>query len=172
MSAPSPRPGDGQPLADNWVDAAARAHAVGRAALPAAAYRTARVVRFGDCDPAGIVYTPRFVDMMNEAVERFFGEALGLDYYGLIRGGTGLGYGRIGCDFFRPALMGETLELVVLVPRIGGASASLTVHGFRGADEVMRGTLVMVTTEIEKARAIRLPPPLRAALTRYQERCR
>ena len=32
--------------------------------LPDAAWTTMRTVRFSDCDPAGIVYTPRFIDLM------------------------------------------------------------------------------------------------------------
>jgi acyl-CoA thioesterase FadM len=160
------------PTDEDWVDAVPRIRPIPAADLPAAAFRADRTVRFGDCDPAGIVYTPRFVEMMNEAVERFFNEELGLDYYGLIRGGTGLGYGRIGCDFLRPVSMGETLELVVLAPRIGGASATFRIHGFKAGVEALRGGFVMVTTAIAAARPIPLPAPLRAALVAYQERCR
>lgn len=156
----------------DWVDEGPRARAIPYGSLPPAVFRTERPVRFGDCDPAGIVYTPRFVDMMNEAIERLFVDELNLDYYGLVRDGVGLGYARLGSDFFRPAGMGEVLVLAPRVGRIGGASATLIVHGFREAEEIFRGSLVMVTTSIRSAKPIQLPTQIRAALVAYQERCR
>ena len=137
--------------------------------LPPAAFRTPRKVRFSDCDPAGIVYTPRFVDMLNGVIEDFFPDALGIDYHGLIADGLGLGYASLHCDFFRPAHMGNRLIMTPLVDRIGGTSADFVVHGHDGDDEILRGRLVMVTTRL--GRPIPLPPPIRAALTRYQEHC-
>ena len=32
-------------------------------------YRSEILVRFGDCDPAGIVYYPRYMEMFNSLVE-------------------------------------------------------------------------------------------------------
>jgi acyl-CoA thioesterase FadM len=150
-----------------------RARPTAASELPAGAYRTPRQIRFSDCDPAGIVYTPRFVDLMNGVLEDFFPEALGLDYYGFIRDQkTGLGYVKVDCDFFLPGLMGDALTFSVAVERIGGASATFIVHGHRGEDEIVRGRLVMVTTSLLQHRAIPLPPELRNALVAYQDRCR
>lgn len=157
----------------DWVGDAPRPTPVVAVDMPAGAFRFRRVVRFGDCDPAGIVYTPRFVDMLNEALEAFFPGALGLDYYGLIRDEkVGLGYARIGCDFLRPGLLGEALDFTVRVGRISRASCVFVLHAHREETEVMRGTLVMVTTSLVSHRAISLPPTLRAALVAYQDRCR
>ena len=158
MTAPDPPP--------------ARPRAALPSALPAAAWRAVRAVRFSDCDPAGIVYTPRFIDMLMGAIEDFFPAALGLDYHGLIRDGLGLGYAKVDCDFLRPGMMGDRLEIAVLVARIGGASAGFTLHVHRGDEELLRATLVIVTTSLAAHRAIPLPPALRDALTAYQERCR
>ena len=64
-----------------------------RAALPPAAFCASVPIRFGQCDPAGIVYTPHYFDICNGVAERFFCEDLGFDYYGLIRERRlGLGY--------------------------------------------------------------------------------
>lgn len=161
------------PLPQDWVEAAPRPRPLTVADLPGGAFRTERTVRFSDCDPAGIVYTPRFVDMMSGVIEDFFPAALGLDYHGLLRDERiGLGYARIGVDFLRPGLMGDRLEFAVVVGRIGGASAAFTLHAFRDGGEILRGTLVMVTTSLAQHRAIPLPAPLRAALVAYQDRCR
>jgi 4-hydroxybenzoyl-CoA thioesterase len=138
--------------------------------LPPGAFTAIRGVRFGDCDPAGIVYTPRFVDHLCGAVEDFFIDR-GLDYHGLIRNGLGLGYAHVDCDFFKPASMGENLAYTVLVERIGRSSAAFVIHAHRAGEAVLRGRLVMVTTLLEAHRVLALPPEIRAALLTYQELC-
>ena len=46
--------------------------------LPAGAWRITVPVRFSHCDPASIVYFPRYFDMINGVVEDWFAGALGL----------------------------------------------------------------------------------------------
>jgi 4-hydroxybenzoyl-CoA thioesterase len=149
-----------------------RPRPVAPADLHPALWRTERVVRFSDCDPAGIVYTARFVDMLNGVVEDFFPGALGLDYGAIIRGGVGLGYAKVDCDFLRPGQMGDRLTASVEVARVGRASAGFVLHLHRGEAQLLRASLVMVTTSLSAHKAIPLPADLRAALTAYQDRCR
>ena len=129
-------------------------------------------MRFSHCDPAGIVYTPRFVDMMNGAIEDFFPGALGLDYHHILRDlRYGLGYASVACDFFMVASMGDTLTFTTLVEHVGGTSARLIVHIHRGDAEVCRGAFVMVPTNMADNRPIRFEA-LRQAMIAYQESCR
>lgn len=152
-------------------DAASRAPALEHASLPAAAYRAQRRVRFSDCDPAGIVYTPRYFDLLNGVLEDFFPDVLGLDYHGYISSGVGLGYAHVRCDFFSPGHMGDDLIVTPLVEHVGVASARFSFHAYRGEDPVLRAEFVMVTTSQARARPIPLPAEIRAALIRYQEQC-
>ena len=41
-------------------------------------------VMFKHCDPAGIVFYPRYFEMMNDVVESFFAECLGLPFERLL----------------------------------------------------------------------------------------
>ena len=43
-------------------------------------WSTRVVFRHGQCDPAGIVYTPEFFDGFKQAIEKWFCERLGVDY--------------------------------------------------------------------------------------------
>jgi 4-hydroxybenzoyl-CoA thioesterase len=154
------------------VAPAQRAKPLGLSELPASAFRTSGSVRFSDCDPAGIVYTPRFVDMMNGAIEDFFPGALGLDYHHILRDRRiGLGYASVACDFFAVASMGDPLTFTTLVEHVGGASSHLVVHIHRGETEICRGRFIMVTTSLADHRPFRFEA-LRLALTAYQEICR
>ncbi|WP_158915583.1 thioesterase family protein [Caulobacter sp. S45] len=139
-------------------------------ALPLASFHTPRKIRFSDCDPAGIAYTPRLIDLMNGAVEDFFPERLGLSYYDAIRvHGVGLGYGRVDCDFFRPVSMGDAVVLSVLIDRIGAGSIAWRVHLHRADEETVRGQLVTVTTDQKTRRATPVPTWLREPLEAYRQ---
>lgn len=143
-----------------------------RAALPAGLWCASIPVRFGHCDPAGIVFTPRYFDILVEAVERFFLEALGIDYYGLLTGRRiGLGYVHASCEYLKPSQMGDRLEVGVLVERIGQASYTLVLPVLRDDVEVVRGRLVTAPTSLDTRRSIPIPPDIRTALEGYRERC-
>lgn len=125
-------------------------------------------IRFGHCDPAGIVYTPRFFDIFNVVIEQWFEDALGLDYYEFIgQRRIGLGYVNARADFFSPCTMGDTLDIAVAVERIGNSSFALVLHAFRESAEALRGHFTVVTTSLESKRPTPIPRDLRVALLGY-----
>jgi 4-hydroxybenzoyl-CoA thioesterase len=127
-------------------------------------------IRFSHCDPAGIVYFPRWFDLMNGVVEDWFGEALGLDYRGFHQArGIGLGYAHAEADFVQPGFWNDRLDVFVRIERIGGASLALALTAFRGEEAVLAARLVIVTTSLTQRRAIPLPDDLRAAAERYRD---
>ena len=143
-----------------------------RTDLPTAVWSVAVPIRFRHCDPAGIVFTPRYFDILNEAVEQFFGDALGLDYYQLItERKIGLGYAHASCEFMKPSRMGEVLHVAVLVDRIGGSSYTLVLPVLKDGVEVLRGRLVTVTTRLETLNSCPIPADIRTALEGYKESC-
>lgn len=134
-------------------------------------WRTPVKIRFGQCDPAGIVYTPNYFDIFNGVVEDWYPASLGLDYHAILRDDrVGLGYVHASADFLTPGFMGETLTVAVVLGKIGRASFDLTLHAMKGADEAVRGRLVVVCTSLVEHRAIQIPARLRAALEAYQAR--
>jgi acyl-CoA thioesterase FadM len=140
-----------------------------RSDLPAGVWTTPVPIRFGDCDPAGIVYTPQYFNLFNGVVEDWYGQALGISYHDLIGPRrTGLGYVHVSADFARPSRMGEVLEVGVAVPEIGRSSLTLTVHAFRDGVERVRATFVTVVTSLVDHRPMPIPDDLRAALDAYR----
>lgn len=149
-----------------------RPTALAAEALPPAAFRAHQKIRFGDCDPAGIVFFAAWFTMANAAIEDFFEAALGLDFHALhAERRIGTGFAHAEADFLKPGLMGDRIALTPLVTRIGGASYALTMHIHRAETELVRLHLVSATTDLDARRAVTLPDDLRAALARYQERC-
>lgn len=140
--------------------------------LPNGIWRTRIPVRFGSCDPAGIVYTPEYLNLFNGVIEDWYGDALGLPYHELVgKRRTGLGYAHVSADFAKPSSMGDVLDVAVIVCDIGGASMRLTVHAFKDGTECVRASFVTVTTSLLDHKAIALPDDLRLALNNYRARC-
>ena len=141
-------------------------------ALPAAAFRARAKVRFGDCDPAGIVFFPNWFAMANAAIEDLFAERLGIDFHAL-HGTRGIGTGFVHAagTFMRPGVMGDEVHLTPIVRRVGGASYALDLHIHRGEEELARLDLVTATTRLATRTSTPVPPDLRDALLRYQAEC-
>jgi acyl-CoA thioesterase FadM len=140
--------------------------------LPANAFHAAARIRFGDCDPAGIVFFPNWFVHASAAVEDFFRAELRIDFHTLhATRRIGTGFAHAEADFFAPGLMGDAVLLTPLITRIGGASYGFTMHVHRGSAELLRMQLVTVTTDLDTRRPVPIPADLRAALTRYQECC-
>jgi len=129
-------------------------------------------IRHGQCDPAGIAYTPHLFDILNIAVEDWYSSCLGLNYYQIL--GTrrvGLGYAKASAEFFRPCMMGDELEICVMINRIGRSSLSLNLHAFKNEIENFRGNLVTVATDLENHKVIKIPSDISNALAAYKKNC-
>ena len=127
-------------------------------------------VRFSHCDPAGIVFFPQYLVMLNNFVEQWFDEGLGLAYADLIlQRRTGLPTVRLEADFTAISRMGEVLAQRLAVTRLGRSSLRLR-HEFSGAGELrMRVHQVLVCTSLETHRPQALPDDVRQAIVPYLE---
>jgi acyl-CoA thioesterase FadM len=69
-----------------------------------------RIVRFGECDPAGVVYYPVFFNWFHECMEAWFEEGLQQPYAQVIQN---IGFPAKSCEseFFRPIHNGSQITL-------------------------------------------------------------
>lgn len=137
-------------------------------AIPSSFWSCKVTIRHGHCDPAGIVYTPKFFDLFNQAIEGWFIESLGIDYYHVIgERRTGLGYVTASAEFFAPCVMGDELEIFVRVARVGTKSYTLMLHAMRDGREALRGHFTTVTTTLDDHKSIAIPADIKAAIVAY-----
>lgn len=130
-------------------------------------FERTELVRFGHCDPAGIVFYPRYFEMLNAVVEDWFTQGLGIDYAQLLGPRrVGMPSVRLNADFKRVSRMGDQLIQRVAVDKLGRSSLGLTIH-FDGADGCrVAFEQVLVCTSLETHKPQAFPPDLRAALER------
>ncbi|MCV2367197.1 acyl-CoA thioesterase [Roseateles oligotrophus] len=128
-------------------------------------FERTELVRFGHCDPAGIVFYPRYFEMLNAVVEDWFTQGLGVDYAQLLGPRrVGMPSVRLSADFKRISRMGDRLTQRVAINKLGRSSLGLTIH-FDGADGcrvVFEQVLVCTCLETHKAQPF--PQDLREAL--------
>lgn len=134
--------------------------------------RTVRV-RFAHCDPAGIVFFPQYLVMLNNLVEDWVSEALQLPYAELIGARrTGLPTVSLQCEFTAVSRMGEDVTMGLSLERIGTRSLTLLAGCRRGDELRMRVRQVLVVTSLDTHRAIDIPADLRAALERFTQKAK
>lgn len=134
-----------------------------------ATFETRRPVRFGHCDPAGILFFPRLFEMANEAVEDWFAEALGMSFNDLhVVRGLGVPTARFEADFPAASRLGETLVLSVAVERIGRSSATLRVRARCDGELRFDARQTIVHVRLDGMRAAPWPDDLRERMARFQ----
>jgi len=135
-------------------------------------------VYWGHCDPAGIVYFPRFFDMFHEAMETWFSDALQAPYDDVIvRRKIGFPSVHTEADFSKPTAFGETVVVQLRLAELGRSSMRLVyrIHGAEDEDDVRgTGSTVCAVMDLDPTsqrfrRSMPLPNDLRAAMQAFMD---
>lgn len=127
-----------------------------------------RLIRFSHCDPAGIVYFVNFFDMVGGVVEDWFREAVGLAFQEMhLERRVGFPIVNTGCEFYRPARLGDTLVLELTVARLGRSSIEFRVRGSVAGDEKFRARHKVAMVSLETFRSLPIPADMREKMTPY-----
>jgi 4-hydroxybenzoyl-CoA thioesterase len=133
-------------------------------------YRKQVLVRFGDCDAAGIVFYPRYLEMFNSLVEDWYREALQFSFTEIVTTrGWGLPTVHLEVDFLAPSRFGDLLSATLVVRDLGTTSVNLDIvlQGPDGAERV-RGNVVLVLIDRSVHRAIPIPNEVRMRISAFQ----
>jgi 4-hydroxybenzoyl-CoA thioesterase len=137
---------------------------------PGGAFTRNVLVRFSHCDPAGIVYFPRYFDMFNSLIEDWYGEELKQDLVSLIAKELVTPFVHIECDFKIPSRMGDVIALTLLVERVGRSSLSIAVVCHCDGIERLRARMVTAMISTGTGKPASMPQDLRSAIEAYQQR--
>ena len=126
-------------------------------------------MRFGDCDPAGLVYYPVIFHYCHVAMEEFFAECCGIPYHRLMTDER-IGFPTVNAqaEFFVPLVYGDEAEIEVQVSRIGQTSVTLEYSIKRASDTVLcaRSTNVHVSMNLDTRRPLPIPERYRQIFSR------
>lgn len=125
-------------------------------------------IEFNHCDPAGIVFYPRYFEMVNSVVENFFGDVVGRSFAQMHNGAeNGVPTVAIETSFQRPSRLGDKVLFSLKIEKIGGSSLQMLIEG-RGP-EGLRLTVRITVAWIDRMKAAPWPAEMRAALEAYKE---
>ena len=149
-------------------------------------------VLFRHCDPAGIVFYPRYFEIINDFIDTWFTQGLGASFHTLhTQRGIGTPLASVRCDFVAPSRWNDLLEQRLTVTRIGGASVQVdvvfsgpapagagSVNGTDGTDgtaapvpgqgDRLRATLTIVFVDLASMKPVPVPDDIRAAMQCFQ----
>ena len=89
-------------------------------------FTTERRVRFADCDAAGIVFFPRYFEMLNGVVEDWFAGPLQASFRELhLNRHVSVPTAAVEARFIAPSRLEDALTFALTVTKLGGASCGL-----------------------------------------------
>jgi 4-hydroxybenzoyl-CoA thioesterase len=127
-------------------------------------------VMFQHCDPAGIVFYPRFFEMMNEVTERFFSDAVGWPFsrmHAIDRRGIPSVSARL--DFHAPARLGEIMDWSMWLTRLGRSGATLAYAAEVTGRHVLSGEAAIVHTDLDAMSSLAWQAEVRSVLESHLE---
>jgi 4-hydroxybenzoyl-CoA thioesterase len=127
-------------------------------------FHFAQKVLFRHCDPAGIVFYPRYFEMINDCVEAFF-DSIGYPFEALHQQ-SGVPTAEITARFSAPSRHGDHLDITLDVTQIGRSSAGLEVAATCGAEQRFKANSTLVHIQSD-GRSSLWPDDLRTALIPY-----
>lgn len=115
--------------------------------VPDHAFLRDEKILFRHCDPAGIVFYPRYFEMMNDTVEAFF-DHIGYPFEKLHHGGA-VPTARLEARFTHPSRHGDRLRFALWLARLGRTSAHIRIVASAGQElrMIFRSVLVMVDAQ-------------------------
>jgi YbgC/YbaW family acyl-CoA thioester hydrolase len=135
-------------------------------------FSTRIAVRFGETDPAGLVYYPNIFHYLHIALEEFFAACCGITYQRLLTDER-IGFPTVNTqtEFFVPLVYGDEALIDVFVSSIGRTSATFEYSVKRASDRLLcaRATQIHVAMDLDARRAVPIPEKYRQAFERQTE---
>ena len=99
-------------------------------------------IEWGHCDPAGIVYAPRFLEMFGENAIMLFEKAMGVRKRDMLKAHGVLGFPMVDVSarFARPAAYGDDVILEAEAPTFGNSSFTIRHRLLKGGTVCVEGT--------------------------------
>ncbi|KIQ35405.1 hypothetical protein RT97_06050 [Variovorax paradoxus] len=127
-------------------------------------------IGFKHCDPAGIVFYPRYAEMVNDTVEHWFKHGLGVDFDCLHRvRRIAIPTVKLDFEFKAPSRLGEALISTLIVVATGRSSVALEVD-FAGQDKRprLRAEVTFVFVDMESMKSLEIPSDLKRSIEGYR----
>lgn len=123
-------------------------------------------VRYGECDPQGIVFNANYFSYFDVCLTELWREAAG-SYAQMTERGTDMVVAEASARFFNPAGFDDQLEIELSISRLGTTSMTTALRVLKDKTVVCEGTMRHVFIDLQTRAKTEIPQWLRAALEPY-----
>jgi 4-hydroxybenzoyl-CoA thioesterase len=134
--------------------------------------RRSVTIEWGDCDPAGIVFFPRYFAMFDASTAALFAAALGYDKFAMRKrfGIVGFPIVDTSAKFILPSRYGETVTIESSISRFGRSSFGVAHRLLRGEDLAIEASETRVWAAVDpddpdRIRGVPIPAEVIEALS-------
>jgi len=133
-------------------------------------FRCQKLIRFSHCDPAGIVFYPRYIELGVEAVEDWFSQGLGVSFWALHEEHRlGIPAVHLDVNFTTPSRHGDVLDFLLSVAHIGNSSMILDVIVECEGQRRFREKITVVMVSLDTMRSVPITEAWRLKFMTYLE---
>jgi acyl-CoA thioester hydrolase len=140
--------------------------AVDRISVPPVPFEHELRVRYGECDPQGIVFNANYLAYFDITVTELWRDAFG-SWQAMVDRGVDVVVGEANVRFRAPARFDDVLTLRAKVAKLGTTSVTLEIDIERAGERLIEGWLRQVCVDASTYGKVELPEWLRAGLERY-----
>ncbi len=116
-----------------------------------AAFETEIQVGFEHTDVAGVVFYPRYFEMLSKVVERWFQGPLGVNYRQIHQiERRGIPLVEVHCRFTKPSFLSDMLRFQLEVTKLGRRSVTMHIEAFCGDEQRLVADLVIVHSQLQQ----------------------
>ncbi len=123
-------------------------------------------VRYGECDPQGVVFNANYFAYFDVALTELWREAVG-PYTEMMSAGLDMVVAEASARYLAPAGFDDELEVAVAVSRLGSTSMLTRMSVRRDSTVVVEGEMRHVFIDTRTKRKIEMPDHIRRGLERY-----
>ncbi len=123
-------------------------------------------VRYGECDPQGVVFNANYFAYFDVALTELWREALG-PYTEMMAGGVDMVVAEARARYLAPARFDDELAVSVLVTRLGTTSMVTQLSVTRGETAVVEGEMRHVFIDAAEGAKREIPAHIRRGLEPY-----
>ncbi len=120
-------------------------------------------VRYGECDPQGVVYFANYPEYVDIAMTELWRERIG-PYNDMVEAGSDMVVAELALRYRGSATFDDELDVVIEVDRLGETSLTCAWRIERDGDVLVEGTIRQVCIDPATKRKKPLPADVRAAL--------
>jgi 4-hydroxybenzoyl-CoA thioesterase len=128
-------------------------------------FATSVQVRFADVDPAGIVFYPRYFEMLNAVVEDWFAQDLGMSFKQLhLVDHIGVPTVKLEVTFLSPSELGDILTVTITPDQVGRSSCTFNALFSGDGRDRLRLQVVLVCMDMATQRSRPWPESVRRGM--------